>query len=87
MSILAKPHTREWFKALERTNPQQAAMTRRALTVAGREDGCSVCGDVPATNLKLVSPPPAPDAVATLRLCGDCRTIRRMTLNEVYEPL
>jgi hypothetical protein len=85
MTIFAKPHSAEWFEALERTNPRQAAVTRQALTAANREDGCSVCGDDPATDCKLVSPPPPPGVVATLRLCDDCRTIRIMTRNELYE--
>ncbi|AMB46897.1 hypothetical protein Y590_18325 [Methylobacterium sp. AMS5] len=87
MAILAKPHSPEWFEALERTNPPQAAMTRAALSTAGREDACSVCGDDPATDYKLTSPPPAPGTVATLRLCDDCRKIRHATMSEVYAPL
>lgn len=82
-----KPHTPEWFEALERRNPQQAAMTRRAIAMAGHDEGCSVCGDDPAADHKLVIPPPAPGAVATLRLCDDCRTIRLVTQNERYEAL
>ncbi len=49
-----KPHTPEWFNALDRVNPQQAAMTRQAIAAAGRDDGCSVCGDDRATDDKLV---------------------------------
>ncbi|MCJ2085039.1 hypothetical protein MKK88_03385 [Methylobacterium sp. E-005] len=82
-----KPHTPEWFKALDRQNPQQAAMTRQAIASAGRDDGCSVCGDDPATDYKLVDPRPAPGVVATLRLCDDCRGIRQAMQGETYEAL
>ncbi len=86
MTCYVKPHTREWFKALERTDPRQAAMTREALKRAGREDGCSICGDDPAADYQKVNPRPASGAVATLRLCDECRVIRQAAQGEVYLP-
>jgi hypothetical protein len=46
------------------------------LKAAGRKDVCSVCGDDPAFDYKLVAPKPHTNAVATMRLCDDCRMIR-----------
>lgn len=70
------PHSPEWFAALEAFDQIQATHTRTILKAAGRDDVCSVCGDDPALDYRLVSPKPHPKAVATLRLCDDCLTIR-----------
>jgi hypothetical protein len=58
----------------ERKGPSRAVHTRKILKAAGRQD---VCGDDPAVDYKLVLPKPHPNAVATIRLCDDCRTIKK----------
>jgi hypothetical protein len=81
------PHTPEWFKALEALNPMQAAMTKKIIELAGKPEVCSVCGDYPATDYKVVGVRFGPTTDATIRLCNDCRDIRKETQGESYEPL
>jgi hypothetical protein len=66
------PHTPLWFAALMRINPRQAALTEDAMAKAGRDDGCSICGDDPAPIYDVCEPPYFP-----LRLCADCWTLQR----------
>ena len=47
-----RPHTEEWFAALEVWNPKQAAMTRMVIASAGAPDVCSICGDDPARDYR-----------------------------------
>ena len=71
-----RPHTPEWFDALEIWDPPKAAMTRIAVERAGSLGVCSVCGDDRARDYRLEfrqRPPGGPD---TLRLCDDCLKIR-----------
>lgn len=77
MALYPKPHTEEWFTALEKQNPRQAAMTRQIIGLAGREDVCSICGDDPSKEYKLTSPAPMEEDVATIRLCDDCLNIQK----------
>jgi hypothetical protein len=77
-----KPHTREWFEALEKLNPQQAAMTRAAIKVAGRNDVCSFCGDVGSMEYRIVGA-----KLETARLCDDCIKMRAVMHGEKFEPL
>jgi len=44
VSNYLKPHSPEWFAALEKVNPTQAAQTTQILSLAGRDDVCSICG-------------------------------------------
>jgi hypothetical protein len=80
------PHSPEWFRALEAFDPDQAAMTRQVLALAGRNDVCSICGDYPAKDYHLVDKHLAPEAVATLRLCDDCHQIRKTVYGETFAP-
>ncbi len=43
-----KPHTEEWFAALQLRNPTQAAMFRATLAAADTTEGCSICAYDPA---------------------------------------
>ena len=45
MPSYSEPHSQEWFAALQKFNPQQAAMTSKIIELAGRLDVCSICGD------------------------------------------
>lgn len=83
MQVL-KPHSPAWFAALEKTNPQQAAQTRQILALAKRDDVCSVCGDEPASDYERKAKPEQP---TTLRLCGDCLTIRKTMHGEDFYPV
>jgi hypothetical protein len=77
MAIFLKPHTPEWFTALEAFNPQQAAHTRQIVRLAKSNDVCSVCGDDPAKDYKLDMPGLPANAVARIRLCDDCFGLRK----------
>jgi hypothetical protein len=76
MAHYLTPHSPEWFAALEAFNPFQAVHTTAMIQMAKSVEICSVCGDDPASDYKLVHPTPPDDAVATIRLCVDCRMIR-----------
>jgi hypothetical protein len=80
------PHTREWFTALERFNPQQALHTCQILGRTGREKVCGVCGDAPASDFRVTAPGAPAQAVMSIRLCADCKMIRTMQ-GEALEQL
>jgi hypothetical protein len=77
-----RPHTPEWFAALEVWDPIQAATTRAAIEAAGHSDVCSICGDISANDYRAEEGARPPSGVDTLRLCDDCLEIRR----EMGEP-
>ena len=85
MAEYLKPHTSEWFEALMRTNASQAMHTAAIIRAASREDVCSICGDQPARDYRLVTGKPAPPG--TLRLCDDCLKIRKDVDGEVFMPI
>jgi hypothetical protein len=74
-----KPHTPEWFAALEQWDPPKAVMTREIIKLSGRVDVCSVCGDGPASDYRLAEGHRPAGGVDTLRLCDDCVRIRQAT--------
>lgn len=76
-----KPHTPEWFEALESLNPYQAAMTRRVLTLAGNDNACSICGCGKAAAFAVANVPPP----ASIRLCDDCHYARALA-GERFTP-
>ncbi len=76
MPVYLTPHSEAWFEALQKFNPRQAEMTRVVINAAGRMDVCSTCGDQRAAVYKLVDPSLEDDAVATIRLCNDCKIIQ-----------
>jgi hypothetical protein len=83
MAPFLKPHTAEWFKALETTNPRQAAHTKHILSLARSDAVCSICGDESNRDYKLVNKE-AHSPVSTMRLCDDCLEIRRTMHNENF---
>jgi hypothetical protein len=70
------PHTEEWFSALSAWNPHQAAHTRHVVELAASLNVCSLCGDEPARDYRLIGQVVPEGSVCTLRLCGDCWKIR-----------
>lgn len=84
MAPYLKPHTAEWFKALETVNPPQAAHTKHILSLAVRDAVCSICGDESNRDYKLLSEEAAHGPISTMRLCEDCLEIRRTTHNENF---
>src|SRR5580658_6589345 len=81
------PHTDEWFNTLESCDSSQATITRQVVLLAGRSDVCSVCGDSPASDYKIIGQHFSPEIGATIRLCHDCKEIRRVTQVESYTKL
>jgi hypothetical protein len=81
------PHTPEWFHALRACNPDGARATKRILTATHKSEVCSVCGDKPAKDYKVVGLQFSPTIGATVRLCDDCRRIGTKTQGESFAPL
>jgi hypothetical protein len=75
-AVLLPPHTEEWFAALATWNPKQAAQTRFVVQQAGSDTVCSICGDDPTRDYRLVGSGVPDNAICTLRLCNDCWRIR-----------
>jgi len=79
------PHSKEWFTALAKVNPQEAAHTKQIIKSAGNSEVCSLCGsgdarDYQLTNRWFGSIP------ATFRLCQDCLSTRSME-GDQFAPL
>lgn len=81
-----RPHTEEWFAVLSRQNPQQASVVRTVLEAVGSTEVCTFCGDDPAPDYRLIEAG-APDSVMTVKLCDDCRRIRKDHHGETFVPL
>jgi hypothetical protein len=84
MAPFLKPHTAEWFKALETANPRQAAHTKHILSLAGSDIVCSICGDESNRDYRLFNQEATHSAASTMRLCDDCLEIRRTMHNENF---
>jgi hypothetical protein len=78
------PHSAAWFAVLERTNKMQAVCTRSIIDLAGSVDVCSICGDAPAKDYRLVGHAISDEAICTLRLCADCWDMRRAMYTESF---
>lgn len=87
MDIYLKPHSDEWFAAMAVFDPAKAAQTRQILELAGRVDVCSICGDNPASDYKILDDDLPANAVRSIRLCDGCKSIRLAMYGEVYELL
>ncbi|MBU1224397.1 MAG: hypothetical protein KKA22_15660 [Gammaproteobacteria bacterium] len=82
-----EPHSPEWFAALEAWNFPQAAHVREVVKLAKRTDVCSICGDDPTRDYRVVGQRIPLGAVLTLRLCNDCWEIRRGMYKEALSLL
>ena len=87
MGSYLKPHTPEWFQALESVNPMQATQTRQLIASAGRDDICTTCGDEVSAEYRIAGEEAAQSPVSTLRLCGDCVKIRSDLYGERFVAL
>ena len=85
MAMYLRPHSEEWFKALEASNAVQAYRTKATIEKCGNNDVCSECGSEPARDYKMINNDLPQYAVATLRLCQHCHYIRRNS-GENYTP-
>jgi len=81
------PHTKEWFAALGKVNPQEATHTKQIIKTAGTPDVCSLCGSQPATDFQVTNKWFADNIVATFRLCEDCLSLRATTEGEQFAQL
>jgi hypothetical protein len=84
MADALKPHSKEWFVALEKFSPEQAARTRKLLQLAGTREACTFCGDEESKGYRRVGSIPA-GAAEAVRLCDHCREIRSLLYGERYE--
>jgi len=77
MSTILRPHTPEWFEAMEASDPDEAAHTHWILRIAGIEGACGNCGNRFASDVRLVDDADLPqNAVATRHLCEKCIKLR-----------
>jgi hypothetical protein len=81
------PHSKEWFAALSRMDPQQAATTKKIVKSAGAEDVCSLCGDRPVYDYEVANKWFDPDTPVTFRLCEDCMSTRATIEGERLMPV
>jgi hypothetical protein len=81
------PHSKEWFAALAKLDPQQAAATKKFVKSARGEDVCSLCGDRPASDYEVADKWFDADTPVTFRLCEDCLSIRATNEGERLVPL
>jgi len=81
------PHSKEWFAALAKFDPQQAAATRKIVKSAGSDQVCSLCGDRPASDYEVADKWFDPATPVTFRLCEDCMSIRATNEGERMTPL
>jgi hypothetical protein len=71
-----KPHTPEWFAAMEAFDPIKATVTKIIVTSQGSLNVCSICGEAPSQDYELIDKHMQKNAVATIRLCDDCLKIK-----------
>jgi hypothetical protein len=81
------PHSQEWFSALAVCYQDRAIATRQILKLTGRTDVCSICGEAPATDYKVMNRSFTEDTGATARLCEYCRAIRQHLYNDCLVQL
>ena len=86
MSHYLRPHSNEWFAALEKFDQHQAEHTRQIIRLAGSSEVCSVCGDKPASDYQILKASVPKDSVPTIRLCDDCRDVRQALHGEDFIP-
>jgi len=86
MPLYFKPHTPEWFRALEANDPGKAQISKMAIEFAGHAEVCSLCGDSPAEDYELIDLDMEADAVATIRLCDVCLGIKTQLYKEILIP-
>jgi hypothetical protein len=84
--LYLKPHSVQWFAALEHFDAIQAFHTRQIIEQAGREDICGVCGSDPASDYRVPINGAAIHVVLSVRLCEGCKVIRAQQ-GEVLEKL
>jgi hypothetical protein len=86
MAIYARPHSKEWFSALEKSDPGHAAHTRMIIKAQDNAEICSVCGAEDSCDFKIVHPVPAEHAVGTIRLCDQCRHTLEQRKGQSFAP-
>jgi hypothetical protein len=71
-----RPHSKEWFAALGKVNPQEATHTRQIIKSAGSDEVCSLCGGEPARNYQITNKWFEGGIPASFRLCDECLSTR-----------
>ena len=78
------PHSKEWFAALGKVNPQEAAHAKKLIKAAGTTEVCSICGGEPARDYQATNRWFTGAVPATFRLCEDCLSLRATTEGEQF---
>ncbi len=81
------PHSKEWFAALAKLDPQQAAQTKKTVKSAGTADVCSLCGGHSASDYEVADKWFDENTPVTFRLCEDCMSTRATNEGERLVPL
>jgi len=81
------PHSKEWFVAMAKFDPQQAAQTKQIVKSAGAGDVCSLCGDHEVSDYEVADKWFDPDTPVTFRLCEDCLSNLATNEGERLVPL
>lgn len=80
-----EPHQSAWLAAAQRADPAFAAMVRYTLHCEGHADICTICGDVPLGDFRVIEALVTPRGVPTLRLCGGCFAVQSVA--EMLVPI
>lgn len=83
MARLLKPHTEEWFIAMERVNPTQAKVTRMIVETAGTSEVCSLCGIPADSDFEKPDKTFLDGSPMTFRLCRFCAHQEKMISREL----
>jgi hypothetical protein len=82
-----KPHSREWFKALESSSPPQAKHAAQVIKLMGSDNVCSICGNEESADYLIKGVEFALGVAATVRLCEHCKDLRENGIGAVLLPL
>lgn len=70
------PHSLEWFGIVDRLAPAFARTVRFTIQCESSPDVCSVCGDEPIGDFRVIEAVATTRGVPTIRLCDCCLAIR-----------
>jgi hypothetical protein len=70
--IALEPHSRAWFAAVDRAAPRFGRHVRFTIQCEQSLAVCSICGDGPTGDYRIVEAVSTPRGVPTVRLCPDC---------------
>ncbi|WP_093509201.1 hypothetical protein [Sphingopyxis sp. YR583] len=69
-----QPHGAQWFAVVLRTAPAFAQAVRFTIQCERSSRVCSICGEPPVGDFRVIEPVVTPRGVPTIRLCDCCLT-------------